>query len=795
MAFPGDWSTSQTFTVDNPSSSIDDPWMVFALSNCNASWWSAVQSDGGDIRVSKGDDTQFPCVFLNFDSASKTGVLYFRWLGTLAASGTQQVKIWCGNASATPDAAGDTFGQHEVFRPAIKMFIPDGIGTDLTASGINLTATAGAVAGNTYGPIPGTKATTLQATNGTAGSYGVSASSPVTAPPFTAILVGKPNVDHKAMVAVSIADSGTSNNVFYQYWRGDVSDNVHAISDPGSTAAGSGVFTKHAWNIAASVFASTTSRTAYLNGVAGTPNTTPGSPSGIDKVTVGCLNTSSQSIGWEGEASHFILYDDTTGGISPAEISYIQSMFNDNAGHFNATQVDFITLTHPPQGMVYQRTGFDALVPGSGVADITNIEVFAPAGKTIEARFNGGSWASIGTVTSNGTLRGTLSTQSAGQGTLEVRLSDATSVTDSVADIGIGDNFLLVGHSVVEGRGDNPQSYTGTNGLKAYVFRQDDLWIEANDPVDTGTSNGTHWPHMITELMESQQVPIGLVSTGRGSTDLGGSSGASSWNPGTQALTTYMEMRAQCSASRVDDFLAVLGEFGVNAVALTANIQQAAFNTALDTFVGASGLQAHVQGAPPLVISIFGETSQPDATELNNVRYAIIEAIDDNDNVFEGPNLIDLTYGDSLHPESDGELESVGTRWASALLTSIYGLGNNLAPKITSATRVGTTVTLTYNKALAAGTTYSAFTFIDNGGAVTVNSATKTGSATITLVLNSAPSGVGEYVIFASGDTASGATVPTNTIGMPARPQTIAVTEVDPVSAPSRTSVSLSLSI
>lgn len=778
--FPTGWSTFNTFTLDNPSAALTDQWHVFALSNCDATWWAAVQADGDDVRVTLPDNTLLPAYVYFIDTAKKIGVVYFK--RTMADTGTQQIEVWCGNASATAPAASDPEGRNNVFRSEIVMFNPDGIGSDLTSNANTLTATgettAAPTVGNRTGPIPGTKATSL---NGMVGrsQYGVDATAAVTAVPFTMVLVAKASSDFRAMVAASIADSGTSNNNWYQYWRGDLSSTVNVVSDPGGTGTGSGTFTINSWDVAVSVFASSTSRTSYLNAVAGTPNATSGTPTGIDKVTVGALNRNSVGIPFGGHVSHFILYNVAA---SAAEISYIQSMFDNNAGHYNATPVNFIQLTHPPLGMVYQRTGIVAGTPGSGSANITNIEGYCPPGKTIEARFNGGSWATIDSTTTAGEFAGTLSSQNSGQGTLEVRLSDATSVTDSVADIGIGDNFLLVGHSVVEGRATNAQSYSHAT-LKAYAFRQDDLWQEADDPIDTESANGSHWPHMITDLMASQGVPIGIVTTGIGSRDLGGNTtNATTWEPSTTAASAYVEMRSQCQASRVNSFLAALGEFGVNAVALDDGspvMTQATFNAAIDAFAGATGLDAHAQGSPPLVISIYGETGQVDvgdAARLNLTRYGIIEAIDDNADVLEGPNLIDLAYGDNLHPKTDQNCQDVGERWALAVLASVYGLNTgNLAPRITSATRSGTTATLNYDRTLASGTTYSAFTYADDGGAETVNSATRTGNTTVALALAGTPSGTAEVATFADGDTASGVTVPTNAAGIPAIPQAISV--------------------
>lgn len=65
------------------------------------------------------------------------------------------------------------------------------------------------------------------------------------------------------------------------------------------------------WAHGGAVFASTTSRTAYINGVAGTTETTSRVPSGINQVTIGVESFSSGSLGtpWNGQLAEVGVWD------------------------------------------------------------------------------------------------------------------------------------------------------------------------------------------------------------------------------------------------------------------------------------------------------------------------------------------------------------------------------------------------------------------------------------------------------------------------------------------------------
>lgn len=431
---------------------------------------------------------------------------------------------------------------------------------------------------------------------------------------------------------------------------------------------------------------------------------------------------------------------------------YILSLEDAGAG-------ETISLTGPVTKRVFQRSGSTGSISISG--SVTG------STEDIEASFNGGAYATIATAVAPGSFSGTLSGQAQGQGTLTVRKKTTTTTSTTVADIGIGDIFVVGGDSISEGRGTNAQSYSHAT-LKAVTYRQDDAFAFANDPIDTGTSSGSHWPLLATQIMSDQSVPVLFITTGTGSTDVY-TSGNDEW---AKPNSAYTEMTSQVTSSGVNSVRAVLMHLGPNAVVAASTPTQAAYNAALDTL--ASNIAADVVGAPKLHLGIFGETSPgspPDRTAaLNNCRAAIIEALGDNANIKPGPCLIDLNYSDGVHPQSDADLATVAKRWWVAINESLYSGSGGRGPRLSSAQwNAGRTqLTVVFDRTLKTGLTFGAgaWRVLDNGTPMTVSSVAYHGTDTSAVVLTmsaaaSGPAGTSTASL-GHGDTAVGVVIPTS---------------------------------
>ncbi|MFA5376336.1 MAG: sialate O-acetylesterase [Dehalococcoidia bacterium] len=408
-----------------------------------------------------------------------------------------------------------------------------------------------------------------------------------------------------------------------------------------------------------------------------------------------------------------------------------------------------ITLTSPVAYQCIQRDGSDQ-------AAISISGTYTGTPEAIEASWDGGAYATIDAAPADGTFSGSLADQAAGQGALVVRFTDDTDVTDTSDYIGIGDIFLVVGDSIAEGRGQLQTHDHAT--LKPSVFNQNDTWTEANDPCDSNTSLGSHWPILAKHLMDEIELPVAFVTTGTGSTDVAGNT---QWVQGNSA---YVEMQAQAAACGTS-FRAILAHWGPNAV--SSSLSQATYNAALDEWI--SDVQADVQADINLYLGIFGEVTTVSGVR-DTLRYAIMEAWADNASIGYGPNLIEQDYIDNVHPTTDTHLLVVGNRWAAALITQLYGGSGGRGPRATSVTTSGATAVIAVNEDLEAaksGYTAGAWSLTDGSGTRTITSVTRTATREITVTVSGADLAGAVTVVFASESTSVGATVPTKLYTLP----------------------------
>jgi hypothetical protein len=124
MALPS--STYDIATISNPSSALTDFTLIVDLSTMSSAWWSAVDtSDGTKGRASKGDGTtELACDWIDFDDTAETGILRVKWSGTLASTGTQQVRIYPPQAANASYAATDTYGQYNAYDSSWEVYYP-----------------------------------------------------------------------------------------------------------------------------------------------------------------------------------------------------------------------------------------------------------------------------------------------------------------------------------------------------------------------------------------------------------------------------------------------------------------------------------------------------------------------------------------------------------------------------------------------------------------------------------------------------------------------------------------------
>jgi hypothetical protein len=175
----GTWSGYAAATPDTPSDSILDVLHLIDLSALPVDWWSAVASDGVDIRATDHNNVFLPLDLVDFDSTADTGFAVVRQ--NQYVSGATEIRLWVGNATAIAVSPCSLYGQYNVYEPNIYGFWPGGSGEDRT-QWLNDTAT---LTPSGTGPA-GNKATEYTGTIGALANTNI----PVTVP-FTLIAAAK----------------------------------------------------------------------------------------------------------------------------------------------------------------------------------------------------------------------------------------------------------------------------------------------------------------------------------------------------------------------------------------------------------------------------------------------------------------------------------------------------------------------------------------------------------------------------------------------------------------------------
>ena len=332
--------------------------------------------------------------------------------------------------------------------------------------------------------------------------------------------------------------------------------------------------------------------------------------------------------------------------------------------------------------------------------------------------------------------------------TLTLRWSNSTGTTVSTKLL-LGEIFLIGGDSVAEssisvGAGANttPHSYRWNGAANGYVLRDSNNYV------------GNFWAQLGDEFVALLNVPVMFVNGAQSGTDTG------QWVPGAGGTwTTFLSRVTDCKADR---FRAVLWHLGSNnvtrdVVPITSNIQSILAGVAANV-PGLSG------GGPPSFFALIGEVADPpnDRANLNSVRSELL-ALAANGTISIGPNLIDQDYADGIHPAGSTQGAQGAHRWTAAVADAFFGTSFGRGPRQAGATINGakTTVVVTADRDLgnSLASSVAGFRVFDGGSPVSLSSQTVTGVRQVTIAL-AAPIAGACTVSFASGNDATGATVP-----------------------------------
>lgn len=384
---------------------------------------------------------------------------------------------------------------------------------------------------------------------------------------------------------------------------------------------------------------------------------------------------------------------------------------------------------------------------------------------SIEARFAGGLWQTIATISVPGSFTGVLSSQSLTAGSLEVRSVTDTGINASVADVMCGRLYLVTGDSIAEGRLVNAQSRGAANCV---AYRQDDAWVMADDPTDTGTNVGSHWPLLAQHLVNYFGCPVGFVTTATGSRDIAGGN-ADYFKPNVSGWGIIISQVAE-AGGRIE---AVLAHLGPNA-ASGDTLSEAQYLSALQTW--AADIRADVQAGVPIYLGVYGR-SNGTAAGNPKIRRAIASAIA-RGSFSCGPNYLGPNWSDGVHPRTDAEAALAAGRWFAAI-------SGQRSPRIVKATLQTdpTKVDLKFAGTLGGnnGDTYTATLFSVAG--VNPTTATRMSSNRVRLAFASARE-IGQAFLYIAGEEHIGATMPTSpSVPLPVtlHGESAAVQPADPV--------------
>ena len=284
------WSGYQQATPQvAPASTVADFTHFLDLSLLDATWWSRVAVDGRDIRVSTTANVQVPAHLVYFDYTSGTGVLAFKMSQTTTPVG---LRIWAGNPEAIPVEITNEFGQYETYDDNWVAFFPQGNLTDVTQYTVDPSTDSGSIVPTT-GPFGGIPSTDYG--NGGPWSWSdtdfISDTSTGSVTDWTLIAMGRKNAASNGTQAIlGLTVTNSVNAARHALYSASTStgaviaaqlQSVQSGGTPSPVASSGAGATATNWHHFAGSVTSTQPRVAYIDGVAGSAETTATTVAGL----------------------------------------------------------------------------------------------------------------------------------------------------------------------------------------------------------------------------------------------------------------------------------------------------------------------------------------------------------------------------------------------------------------------------------------------------------------------------------------------------------------------------------
>lgn len=407
------------------------------------------------------------------------------------------------------------------------------------------------------------------------------------------------------------------------------------------------------------------------------------------------------------------------------EVAFYQSELSSSrvSAHYSAaTASDSISVSTPVQYQTLQRDG-------SSEADIVITGTYSGSPTAIEASFNGGDYATIDASPSGGSFSGTLSAQAAGTGTLTVRWTNDTGVSDTVANFRIGDVFLWIGQSNQDGRFTNSQAFSG--GVGCSIYDEDDAWINlASGYQAPGQSTYSVLPLLASHIVGETGVPCAFICETEGATGL--VSPDANWASGGARYTAAM---TAVSASGINGCKLILWYQGERDA--VNDIETAAYAAAESAMLDAMQAAQSALSGVKMVSANIGEGSTATSDQISAIQQAKIANWNNDDDILPGPTAHDQEFSDGLHWKTDAQAVILAGRWWRCIKAAAFsGTEDPRGPRLASATYVDDTITLTLTGGetpIANGTDTTGWIVADGNGSRTVSSVSiSTRTVTIT---------------------------------------------------------------
>lgn len=394
-----------------------------------------------------------------------------------------------------------------------------------------------------------------------------------------------------------------------------------------------------------------------------------------------------------------------------------------------------ITVAAPLANQVIQR---DVATNTADVAVSGSVNAAGP----VEASLDGVTWTPL--AVTGTTFAGVLEDEPVGRRDLVVRSTEAPSVSNTVAAVGVGDVFAVMGDSNAATPSPIPQAYAGPAG-QVSMFTQAKIWRNVTgDPIDRADEDaplancqwvlfvcvhhalydsyvgGSTWPRVATQLATAQPgLPIGLVVMARGGSGLDCDPAVMSpvcWQKptGTWATDPFKSVYADA----LNRLRAMAPSGGVRAMVWFEGFNdtgaarvawgRSEYLSRLNRFV--SNLQADY-GPLDVVVSSPGDCDLTLASKclniesgLDNARAAIADAWAGTPHVVRGPILYDVDKSsgaqpDGIHYRSQAALDTAADRLTGAVLAAYYGGPSQVGPQLLSAAGDEHSVRLTFDHA------------------------------------------------------------------------------------------------